>query len=170
MIEDAIGKYGVFYKDGISIFASKQQPESSELDMNTIDDRVQSLLCNTTALHFFRRFCTNEFTVQNILLWIEIEVFKTIKLEHVLNIFAKHIFLTYIVPNSPLMVNVDKTFKIELMKQLNANASAQMFGSLQLFTFWLIKTSYVKFEKSYLFKELTLLKSTSKYLLITRHA
>ena len=120
--------------------------------ISTLEDRLDSVLHNIYALQFFNEFCLQEYTIENVLFWIEAEVFRSIADEACRNSFSKHIYNTYVKEGAPLALNVDRDIR-KTVERCFADPQSDMFIELQAFIYILIKqAAYVRFESSHHFQ------------------
>ncbi|KAJ3318687.1 hypothetical protein HDV06_004100 [Boothiomyces sp. JEL0866] len=132
---------------------------------STIDMRLMTTLHNIIAIQFFNEFCLQEYAVENVLFWIEVEIFKTISQEDYRKLFARHIYLNYLKLGSPLCINISAELRDELSQQeLEENPQQDMFDEIQNVVYILIKQhAYVRYESSATFKKFLLFKETDRY-------
>ncbi|KAK9765972.1 hypothetical protein K7432_005292 [Basidiobolus ranarum] len=72
---------------------------------DVLDERFQSILFNRKLLSYFQQYCLQEYAIENLLFWIEVELFRNTMLSLVPNV-AQYIYQTYIAKDSPLQVNL----------------------------------------------------------------
>lgn len=121
--------------------------------ISTLEDRLDSVLHNIYALQFFNEFCLQEYTIENVLFWIEAEVFRSIADEGCRNSFSNHIYNTYVKEGAPLALNVDRDIR-KTVERCFQDPQSDMFVELQAFIYILIKqAAYVRFESSHYFQK-----------------
>ncbi|KAJ3313863.1 hypothetical protein HDV04_001424 [Boothiomyces sp. JEL0838] len=132
---------------------------------STIDMRLMTTLHNIIAIQFFNEFCLQEYAVENVLFWIEVEIFKTISQEDYRKLFARHIYLNYLKPGSPLCINISAELRDEIsQEELENNPQRDLFDEIQNVVYILIKQhAYVRYEASATFKKFLLFKETDRY-------
>ncbi|KAG0346422.1 hypothetical protein BG005_000746 [Podila minutissima] len=108
------------------------------LESSSNDARFQEILHNTIALDHFRQFCFQEYSIENLLFWLDVELFSKpskefldmdtpeAKSDEMLNPVhtdnpgqfavrhARYIYLTYIDSNGPLQVNLSDETRTEI--------------------------------------------------------
>ncbi|KAG0025735.1 hypothetical protein BGZ82_009874 [Podila clonocystis] len=108
------------------------------LESSSNDARFQEILHNTIALDHFRQFCFQEYSIENLLFWLDVELFSKpskefldmdtpeAKGDQMLNPahtdkpgrfavkHARYIYLTYIDSNAPLQVNLSDETRTEI--------------------------------------------------------
>ncbi|KAG9304550.1 hypothetical protein G9A89_020114 [Geosiphon pyriformis] len=130
------------------------------------ESRFQSLLSNTLSLNFFQRFTINEYSAENPLFWLDVELFAAgISCDGEDNYFdeqqtalihAKYIYLTYISPNGPLQVNLSDEIRREIPWPLDDDCIVErdMFDEAQEAVYQLMKGhTFMRFEESKEWKE-----------------
>jgi hypothetical protein len=136
-----------------SAFVLSDSAEAANAVMSTLDDRLNSVLHNLASMQFFNEFCLTEYAIENVLFWIECEVFKSINDDETRKLFAKYIYLAYIQQESPLKLNVDEEVRNTLLESYDKEPTTEMFEDIQNFVYILIKKhAYNRFENSPLFK------------------
>ncbi|KAJ3276409.1 hypothetical protein HDV01_005032 [Terramyces sp. JEL0728] len=132
---------------------------------STIDMRLMTTLHNIIAIQFFNEFCLQEYAVENVLFWIEVEIFKTISQDDYRKLFARHIYLNYLKPGSPLCINISAELREEIsQEELENNPQQDMFDEIQNVVYILIKQhAYTRYESSSTFKKFLLFKETDRY-------
>ena len=123
--------------------------------ISTVDDRLYSVLHNVISLQFFHEFCLNEFSVENILFWIEVEIFKTIDEKEQRELFARYLYYTYICPiNSPLAINISDEVRQEIQFPFTSVVESNLFDEAQEHAYAMIKGhAYSRYEKSDIFQK-----------------
>jgi hypothetical protein len=124
-----------------------------------VEDRMLSVLYNTTALIFFNEFCLREYSIENVLFWVESEIFKTITDVGDRYKMAKRIIFTYIKPNSPLCLNIEDELRASVGQVSAEEVPISLFDELQGFIQKLLKLhAYPRYELSDLFEKFIKLK------------
>ncbi|KAF9371634.1 hypothetical protein CPC16_002931 [Podila verticillata] len=119
-------------------FRSKATEILLNLDSSSNDARFQEILHNTIALDHFRQFCFQEYSIENLLFWLDVELFSKPpkefldmdtsegKNDEILSStntnsagqfavkHARYIYLTYIDSNGPLQVNLSDETRTEI--------------------------------------------------------
>ncbi|KAI9095808.1 hypothetical protein DFS34DRAFT_695430 [Phlyctochytrium arcticum] len=121
------------------------------VSLSPIDDRLQSCLRNKVGLRFFSEFCIEEYTIENLLFWLDVEIFQSCRQELRDN-FAKYIIVTYITSTAPLQVNISAEIREDVIS--NDTSDPIMFDEAQEQVYAMLKShSFVRYEKSKKFKE-----------------
>ena len=136
-----------------SSFAISEDLSSKKTILSKVEDRLKSVLNNSVSLQFFNEFCLQEYAVENVLFWVEAQVYSSI-LEPVLQkTFSKHLYYTYINPGAPLALNVDEEMR-KSIKMSYEFPNADTYVDIQAFIYILIKQhAYNRYENSQLFKK-----------------
>ncbi|KAJ3414921.1 hypothetical protein HDV05_005870 [Chytridiales sp. JEL 0842] len=118
----------------------------------TMDDRLMSLLYNKLGLAFFHEFCIEEFTIENLLFWLDVETFQTCD-EAIRPTFGRYIYLVYIAQDAPLLLNLSKEVRQDVAAAFDKNDGGALpvsvFDEAQQNVYAMIKGhSYIRFEKS----------------------
>ena len=120
-----------------------------------IDERLESVLHNLVALQFFNEFCLQEYAIENILYWIEVQVLKTMLNLDDKAAFAGHLYHTYVKEGSPLCLNLEAEVRKNVGKEFITEPQIDNLVNLQVFVLILIKqAAYLRFEQSKLFQNL----------------
>ncbi|KAI8896793.1 hypothetical protein BC833DRAFT_596217 [Globomyces pollinis-pini] len=140
------------------------QNDISEDAAEIMDKRLLSVLHNTTALKFFNEFCLQEYSIENVLFWIEVEIYRTIHDDTIRSTFASHLYLTYIATGSPLGINISQELREEIPYWPDTIPDKGIYDDVQVLMYSLIKNhAYVRFEKSNLFKRFLEYKDKERY-------
>eukprot|EP00743_Colponemidia_sp_Colp-15_P004384 GILK01004728.1.p1 GENE.GILK01004728.1~~GILK01004728.1.p1 ORF type:complete len:435 (+),score=25.82 GILK01004728.1:76-1305(+) len=123
-------------------------------------DTVESLdrlLRDPVGIVYFQKYLVNQFSVENLLFWVEVELFKDLtpldpevqveKVQHILN--------SYFTPEAKLQLRgIPDEFKVQLLSKANAPHRA-MFNAVQQFVFDRMEQEvYPRFRESSVCQEL----------------
>ncbi|CAG8797819.1 14716_t:CDS:2, partial [Racocetra fulgida] len=134
----------------------------------------RSILSNLLALNYFQKFSIREFSVENLLFWLDIELFAAGTCDIEDNYFedqqsviihAKYIYLTYIGSNAPLQVNLSDEIRKDITWPLEDDCIVErnMFDEAQEAVYQLMKGhSFTRFEQSPEWKECENIKMTDR--------
>ena len=129
------------------------------------NERLLSTLNNRVAMQFFNQFCIQEFSIENLLFWVEVQVYKSIRDPQICDAFGNRLLMTYIEPNAPLGLNIEDTVRNNIIESFNTDKRNDLFNEIQEFIYSIIKThEYVRFEESDYFKKLLEFKTKGKYI------
>ncbi|CAG8700571.1 4381_t:CDS:2 [Funneliformis mosseae] len=130
-------------------------------ESQALEARFQAVLSNTLALDYFQKFAIKEFSVENLLFWLEVELFVSeISCEIEDNYFedqqtgvihARYIYLTYISTNSPLQVNLSDEIRGDITWPIDDDdiVERNMFDEAQAAVYQLMKGhTFIRFEDS----------------------
>ncbi|KAJ3042290.1 hypothetical protein HDV00_007657 [Rhizophlyctis rosea] len=144
---------------GAVIEVPPQQPtpprprQYSLISNPTLDDRLQAMLHNKMSIRFFIDFCLSEYTIENILFWLDVETFQTSPTA-VRAAYAKYIYLIYVAVEAPLQVNLSAEVRKDVPWPLPADLKGEevdvtMFDEAQQQAYAMMKGhSFVRYEKS----------------------
>ena len=139
---------------------NSNKDEESEFPSSTIGDRLNSILTNTCSLQFFMQFSLAEYTIENSLFWIEIELFRSLGSKEDLYLLNRHICRTFIEHDAPLALNIDDETRICALLQ-DDEVQTTKYDAIQNFIFLLIKGhAYTRFQNSSLFQKLMEFRNT----------
>ena len=125
----------------------------SQSNPSSLEERLYSVLHNKESLRFFKNFCIQEFSIENVLFWLEVEAFRETKCEKQRVLFSQHILSTYVKGSAPLALNLDSDLS-KTVSHYTPSSDKTLFDELQSFIFMLIKqSSYTSFENSDLFEK-----------------
>ena len=140
---------------GLILKTEETSEFGSQSMLTPTNDRLLSTLGNKIAMHFFNQFCVQEFSIENLLFWIEVQVYKSIRDPELSSTFAKRLLATYIEPNAPLGLNLEDTVRTNILASFDTDKRNELLNEIQDFIFSIIKThEYVRFEESVHFKKL----------------
>eukprot|EP00761_Pharyngomonas_kirbyi_P012548 gb/GECH01012575.1/.p1 GENE.gb/GECH01012575.1/~~gb/GECH01012575.1/.p1 ORF type:complete len:522 (+),score=103.63 gb/GECH01012575.1/:1-1566(+) len=125
------------------IFASKDS-----------DDRpFDFFLTDSAGRECFKQFLIREFSVENLLFWIEVEQFKKVSGDE-MNQIANQIFETYIMYGSAFEINIDDELSAGIRERIhNGNISSDMFDEVQDYIYHAMQAdSFERFKQSNLYK------------------
>ncbi|KAJ3361003.1 hypothetical protein HDU91_004161 [Kappamyces sp. JEL0680] len=144
--------------------SSSQALDRGNTIFSTTDDRLLSVLHNTASLQFFNEFCLQEYSIENVLFWIEAEIYRSIVSAEARKSFARHLYLNYLKLGSPLCLNVDAEVRESVRAEIENEPSENLFEDVQGFIYILIKQhAYNRFEASDLFKRFLAYKQKDRY-------
>ncbi|KAI8813114.1 hypothetical protein BJ742DRAFT_849898 [Cladochytrium replicatum] len=135
-----------------SLQSSRGRPMSM-LKNPTMDERLQAILHNKLALRYFSEFCIEEYTIENLLFYVDVELFQSYDNE-MRALFAKYIYHMYISDAAPLQVNISAEVKKDIpcplqLQQSGVLPELSMFDEAQQQVYSMLKGhSYVRFERS----------------------
>ncbi|KAI9199540.1 uncharacterized protein BJ171DRAFT_585090 [Polychytrium aggregatum] len=145
---------------------SRRQPVSPRsrsvkpIDMGTpftLDDRFQRLIRNRLGLEAFCEFCVEDYTIENLLFWLDVEIYQTCPLDHFI-IFGQYIYLMYIAPGAPLQVNLSEEIRRDINppEVLEGDViDSTIFDEAQEHIYAILKGhSFTRFERSQKCKDL----------------
>ncbi|KAJ3106454.1 hypothetical protein HDU96_008216 [Phlyctochytrium bullatum] len=123
---------------------------STATSSQTLDDRLQLLLHSTMGLSFFQQFCVEEYCVENLLFWLTVECLQSCDAS-LRPVLAKFIYLVYLAPSAPLVINVSPEIKNDI-REAFGNPHHQLdiglFDEAQENVYAVLKGhSFVRFEK-----------------------
>jgi hypothetical protein len=137
-------------EDSKSSKKSVSPSRASIVSSPTIDDRLMTLLYNKIGLALFHEFCIEEFSIENLLFWLDVETFQTCD-EQTKPVFGKYIYLVYIAAEAPLLLNLSKDVRGDITQAFTSNepVTLSVFDEAQQHIYAMIKGhSYIRFEKS----------------------
>ncbi|KAJ3005793.1 Regulator of G-protein signaling 19, partial [Thoreauomyces humboldtii] len=113
-----------------------------------LDDRLQACLRNKLALRFFSESCAEEYTIENLLFWLDVEVFQSLPPQH-REMYGKYLYLTYVSVAAPLQVNIPAEIRNDIPWPLNDSIDETLFDEAQEQVYAMIKGhSFIRFERS----------------------
>ncbi|CAG8437018.1 2950_t:CDS:2 [Diversispora eburnea] len=155
--------------------SSSSLPSINQIQ-NTIqasESRFQAVLANTLSLNYFQKFAIREFSAENLLFWLEVELFAAGVSCDIENnyyeeqqsavIYARYIFLTYICVNAPLQVNLSDEIRREIAWPIDDDCEVErnMFDEAQEAVYQLMRGhTFIRFEESPEWKECLSIKKT----------
>ncbi|TPX58437.1 hypothetical protein PhCBS80983_g03150 [Powellomyces hirtus] len=120
---------------------------------STLDDRLQLCLRNKLALRYFSESCAEEYTIENLLFWLDVEVFQSLPLQH-REMYARYIYLTYVSCVAPLQVNIPAEIRNDIPWPFpDTMLDETIFDEAQEQVYAMIKAhSFIRFEKNAKYK------------------
>jgi hypothetical protein len=153
--------------DGTKIPISPSTPNISRLSLASVsqiqnsETRFQAILSNTLALNYFQKFTIREYSVENLLFWLDVELFTAgiscdiednyFEEQETSIIHARYIYLTYINSNAPLQVNISDEIRKDITWPINDDdiVDRNMFDEVQVAVYQLMKGhTFLGFEDS----------------------
>ncbi|KAJ3120874.1 hypothetical protein HK098_004190 [Nowakowskiella sp. JEL0407] len=114
----------------------------------TQTDRFETVLRNKIALRYFIEFCMDEFMVENLLFWLEVEIFQSTLPEHRI-IHANYIVQLFLLDSSPFQINLPAEVRKEIEYPFRNAPGITMFDEAQYHISGIMRAhSYSRFEKS----------------------
>ncbi|KAJ3328428.1 hypothetical protein HDU76_009982 [Blyttiomyces sp. JEL0837] len=134
-----------FGRSGVSVLR-----RSLTMKNATLDDRLQVTLRNLMALQYFQEFCVEEFTVENLLFWLDVEIFQSCPPGDVQVAYGTYIYKTYLDIRAPLKVNISEEVLADIVCPKNGAIVDQLaFDEAQQNIYSVLKGhSFIRFEKS----------------------
>ncbi|KAJ1510035.1 hypothetical protein HMI54_001901 [Coelomomyces lativittatus] len=111
----------------------KTQPTDQSTQLST-EKEFLSYLYNRKILSSFKDYCLSKTIVQDLLFWIEVEVFNSSS-EEAMPVMGKYIFATYLLENAPLKINIPNELKQETIRLASGPCPIHAFDDAQLFIF-----------------------------------
>jgi len=128
--------------------SSMNSTKGGEKVYPSLDERLQAVLHNKIALHAFHEYCYEGYSLENLLCWLDIEIFHTAPTSMRRSI-ATVIYLTYLAPDSPHEINLSAEMRAEIPWPLGETIDPCMFDDAQEVVYTLIKSdAFIRFEKS----------------------
>ncbi|CAG8600488.1 10_t:CDS:2 [Paraglomus occultum] len=125
------------------------------------DQRLRAILSNILAMTFFQKFTVREYSVENLLFWLDVELFAAgvsgtnednyFDENQTAVIHAKYIYLTYVHSHAPLQVNLSDEVKRAVPWPLDDDCvvDRRMFDEAQESVYQLMKGhTFLRFEES----------------------
>ncbi|KAJ3182049.1 hypothetical protein HDU87_000389 [Geranomyces variabilis] len=138
--------------------ASSAQSQASlrtaKSSIGSLDDRLQSCLRNKLALRFFSEACAEEYTIENLLFWLDVEVFQSLPSGQ-RQMYGQYIYLTYVSCFAPLQVNIPAEIRNDIQWPMDPHHVAETtFDEAQEQVYAMLKNhSFLRFEKSAKYKQ-----------------
>lgn len=154
----------------VSLYAN-----SDHLAMAGLDTRFRDILANKLALRYFARFALAEFSVENLLFYIDVELFSSGQAlakdlddeefyddisrddpDYAATVQAEFIYVCYIADNAPLQVNLPDEIRRDIVDPRELLLPDRtMFDEAQEAVFQLMKGhTYVRFETHEMYRQL----------------
>src|SRR3989338_3133857 len=117
------------------------------MNENSID--FFTVLKNDQVRPLFESWLREDFSYENFAFWKDVEEYKQIEDEDLLQIRAREIFEKYFSAGSEWEINADHFQKIQLREQMTAKATREIFDDIQISIFVLMRMdSFPKFVES----------------------
>jgi len=121
----------------------------------SLDERFQSILHNKITLNLFYTFCLKEYSVENLLFWLDVEIFQTVNKDKY-ELYSNYIYYTYVDNNAPLQINITEEIKSDInIKDADFTNPdiLEIFDEAQEHIYIMLKIYlYQKFELNSIFK------------------
>lgn len=106
------------------------------------------------ATSHFVHFCIEEYTIENVLFWLDVEIFQSCPL-NLRSAYAKYVYLTYVAVSAPLQVNLSAEVRKDVGWPIpEGEVDVDMFDEAQEQAYAMMKGhSFVRYEKSAKIKE-----------------
>jgi len=135
----------------------------------SLDERFQSVLHNKITLNMFYTFCLKEYSVENLLFWLDVEIFQTVNKDQY-ELYAKYIYYNYIDEKAPLQINITEEIKSEIKiddADYSDSKVLEIYDDAQEHIYIMLKIClYQKFENNQIFEKLVEYKKNSIYYVI----
>ncbi|KAI9017439.1 hypothetical protein BC832DRAFT_588702 [Gaertneriomyces semiglobifer] len=114
----------------------------------TLDDRLQAILRNKFALRFFSDFCVEEYTIENLLFWLDVEIFQSLD-DEIRTLYGKYIYMTYLAANAPLQLNIPAEIRNDIPRPNDDTPDVTTYDEAQEQVYAMLKGhSFSRFERS----------------------
>ncbi|OUM58731.1 hypothetical protein PIROE2DRAFT_15929 [Piromyces sp. E2] len=131
----------------------------------SLDERFQGVLHNKITLNMFYTFCLKEYSVENLLFWLDVEIFQTVNKDQY-ELYAKYIYYTYIDEKAPLQINITEEIKSDINvdgADFSSSGILEMFDDAQEHIYIMLKIClYRKFENNQIFNKLVEYKKNNR--------
>ncbi|KAI9199637.1 uncharacterized protein BJ171DRAFT_630773 [Polychytrium aggregatum] len=118
----------------------------------TLDDRFQAVLHSKLFLQYFAEFCAEQYAIENLLFWLEVEIFQSCESVENIHTYAKFIYHTFIALDAPLKVNISSEIQKDVQWPLPTppdTVDLSIFDEAQEQVYAMLKAhSFVRFEAS----------------------
>ncbi|KAJ3169184.1 hypothetical protein HDU88_000980 [Geranomyces variabilis] len=133
---------------------SQASLRTGKTSIGSLDDRLQSCLRNKLALRFFSEACAEEYTIENLLFWLDVEVFQSLPSSQ-RQMYGQYIYLTYVSCFAPLQVNIPAEIRNDIQWPMDPHHVAETtFDEAQEQVYAMLKNhSFLRFEKSAKYKQ-----------------
>ncbi|KAI8587891.1 hypothetical protein BDZ88DRAFT_423575 [Geranomyces variabilis] len=133
---------------------SQASLRTGKTSIGSLDDRLQSCLRNKLALRFFSEACAEEYTIENLLFWLDVEVFQSLPSSQ-RHMYGQYIYLTYVSCFAPLQVNIPAEIRNDIQWPMDPHHVAETtFDEAQEQVYAMLKNhSFLRFEKSAKYKQ-----------------
>lgn len=139
-----IGAY-VQFDDPIFVTDASDVP----VDSDASKERLTNVLDNIMALQFFMEFCLQEYSVEPLLFYIEVEIFRVISDEKEAMMFAKYLYYTYVKLGAPISINLNMAVAEEIKWPITQPVSRDIYDEAQTHAYNILNGhSFVRYEKS----------------------
>ena len=132
----------------------------------TLDERFQSILHNKISLNMFYTFCLKEYSLENLLFWLDVEIYQTINKDQY-ELYSKYIYYTYIDEKAPLQINITEEIKNDINvnnRDYEDQSVLEIFDDAQEHIYIMLKIYlFQKFENNPIFAKLQDYKKKSKH-------
>ncbi|KAJ3148173.1 Regulator of G-protein signaling 14 [Geranomyces michiganensis] len=134
--------------------ASQASLRTAKTSVGSLDDRLQSCLRNKLALRYFSEACAEEYTIENLLFWLDVEVFQSLPSSQ-RQMYGQYIYLTYVSCSAPLQINIPAEIRNDIQWPLDPHHVAEtIFDEAQEQVYAMLKNhSFLRFEKGNKYKQ-----------------
>ncbi|RKO94647.1 hypothetical protein BDK51DRAFT_29674 [Blyttiomyces helicus] len=132
------------------ILGARDGPTASAGSMtNSLDDRLSSVFHNKLGIRAFVEFCMEEFTIENLPLYLDVEIFRSLSGEMCQH-YGNYIYYTYIAVESPLEINISADTRADIpVPAEGVEPSELQFDEAQEQVYAMLRNhSFLRFEKS----------------------
>lgn len=113
-----------------------------------VQNEFIDFLVDPVARQWFQEFLINEFSVENVLFWNEVQDYKKIANPEDINTVATRIFEQYIVEGSPFQVNLSHECVTHTRELLSSALDTKIFSVAEEEVLDLMKEAYPRFQHS----------------------
>ncbi|RKO94646.1 hypothetical protein BDK51DRAFT_29673 [Blyttiomyces helicus] len=115
----------------------------------TSSDGLWSIFHNKIGIHAFVDFCMEEFTIENLLFYLDIEIFRSLSGE-MRQLYGDYVYYTYIAVNSPLEINISAETRADIpLPAQGAEPCELQFDEAQEQAYAMLKNhSFLRFKQA----------------------
>jgi len=148
--------------------SSLRSVKHNQKEIQDSETRFQAVLSNTLALNYFQKFAIKEYSVENLLFWLDVELFAAgnscdiednyFEEQQTAVIHARYIYYTYINSDAPLQVNISDEIRRDINWPIDDDDDVErnMFDEAQEAVYQLMKGyTFIGFESSSEWQECT---------------
>ncbi|RGB36296.1 hypothetical protein C1646_697504 [Rhizophagus diaphanus] len=141
--------------------SSLQSIIHNQKEIQDSETRFQAVLSNTLAINYFQKFAIKEYSVENLLFWLDVELFAAgnscdiednyFEEQQTAAIHARYIYYTYIYSDAPLQVNISDEIRRDINWPIDDDdvVERNMFDEAQEAVYQLMKGyTFIGFEDS----------------------
>jgi hypothetical protein len=111
-------------------------------------ESIVALLSEDIGIDYFLRFSIRDYSVENILFWLDVQQYKGLHNQHDIDLYSKSIFRKYVQMDSDLEINIDYAVRMDIEDKIESPTTTLYDAALQSIMELMANSCMHKFRNS----------------------